>query len=179
MELDLQSLFGLHVQCRAILIGWDPPTPLPHLGIYKKALLVSKNRRHHFVTPWDRGYVFLPQKPDQDCLYWSLPKSPFWGDRNIGCEIAYTFFCRGGQRCKSLSIYTISLTVSDWGGIPHLLPHCWNWSTPLDPKREGSNTRLLGEGVGDPVRTTGQWTESLALCIFCATSVSKCKVKTS
>ncbi len=27
MELDLQSLFGLHVYTTAVLIGWDPATP--------------------------------------------------------------------------------------------------------------------------------------------------------
>ncbi len=52
MELDLQSLFGL--LCTAVLIDWDPATPPPlstHLGSYKRALLVSKDRRHLFVTP--------------------------------------------------------------------------------------------------------------------------------
>jgi hypothetical protein len=54
MELDLQSLFGL--LCTAVLIGCDPatpPSPLPlHLGFYTTALLVSRDRRHLFVTPW-------------------------------------------------------------------------------------------------------------------------------
>ncbi len=52
MELDLQSLFRL--LCTALLIGWDPATPPPlppHLGSYTRALLVSQDRRHLFVTP--------------------------------------------------------------------------------------------------------------------------------
>ncbi len=55
MELDLQSLFGLHVQwCTAVLIGWDPatPPPPPYLGSYTRALLVSQDRWHFFVAPW-------------------------------------------------------------------------------------------------------------------------------
>ncbi len=51
MELDLQSLFGLLYT--PVLIGWDPATPRlpPHLGSYTRALLVSQDRRHLFVTP--------------------------------------------------------------------------------------------------------------------------------
>jgi hypothetical protein len=52
MEFDLQSLLGL--LCTAVLSGWDPATlPLaPHLGSYTRALFVSQDRRHLFVTPW-------------------------------------------------------------------------------------------------------------------------------
>ncbi len=52
MELDLQSLFGLHAHSW-ILIGWDPATPPPpaFLGSYTRALLVSQDRRYVFVTP--------------------------------------------------------------------------------------------------------------------------------
>jgi len=54
MELDLQRLFGLHVYRTAVLIGRDPATPplSPHLGSNTRALLVSQERRHLFVTPW-------------------------------------------------------------------------------------------------------------------------------
>ncbi len=54
MELDLQNLFGL--LCTAVLIGWDSATsPLPpHPGSYTRALLVSQDRRHLFVTPWSK-----------------------------------------------------------------------------------------------------------------------------
>ncbi len=46
--------FGL--LCTAVLIGWDPPTPLPLPRIlcsYTRALLVSRGRQHLFVTPWE------------------------------------------------------------------------------------------------------------------------------
>jgi hypothetical protein len=57
MELHLHSLFGLHEHsCSHCLRGWDPATPPPpvplHLGSYTRALLVSLDRRHLFVTPW-------------------------------------------------------------------------------------------------------------------------------
>jgi hypothetical protein len=50
MKLDLQILFGLHVhRCTHWLRHRHPP---PHLGLYTRALLVSQDRRHLFVTPW-------------------------------------------------------------------------------------------------------------------------------
>jgi hypothetical protein len=57
IELVLQSLFGL--LCTAGLIGWDPATPLlpTHLGSFTRALLVSQDRRHLFVTPWSRLFT--------------------------------------------------------------------------------------------------------------------------
>ncbi len=37
-----------------VLFGWDPAPP--HLGSYTRALLVSQDRRHLFVTPgWNSG----------------------------------------------------------------------------------------------------------------------------
>jgi hypothetical protein len=49
MELDLQSLFGLHVQCTAVLIGWDPSPSTPYLGSYTctRALWVCQDRRQN------------------------------------------------------------------------------------------------------------------------------------
>ncbi len=44
---------GSCVHCTAVLIGWDPSTPSPlppYLGSYTRALLVSQERRHIFVT---------------------------------------------------------------------------------------------------------------------------------
>jgi hypothetical protein len=42
--------------CTAGVIGWDrdpqPPPPPPQLSSYARALLVSQDRRHLFVTPW-------------------------------------------------------------------------------------------------------------------------------
>jgi hypothetical protein len=53
MELNLQSLFGL--LCTTVLIG-PANSPLPlRLGSYVRALLVSQDRRHLFVTPCFSG----------------------------------------------------------------------------------------------------------------------------
>ncbi len=43
-----------HVMCTAVLIDWDPATPpSPCIWIrITRALLVSEDRRHLFVTPW-------------------------------------------------------------------------------------------------------------------------------
>ncbi len=53
MKLNLQSLFGLHGHsCTHWLRSRTPPLPFPsHLGSYTRALLVSQDRRHVFVTP--------------------------------------------------------------------------------------------------------------------------------
>ncbi len=57
MEVDLQSLFGLHVSwcAQLLLICWDPATPsIPqHWDSFARALLASKFGRHLFVTPWE------------------------------------------------------------------------------------------------------------------------------
>ncbi len=62
MELDLQSLFGLHVHSCTVLIGWNPPPP--QLGSYTRALLVSQDRRHLFVTPCVLSTVLDEDFPD-------------------------------------------------------------------------------------------------------------------
>jgi hypothetical protein len=52
MELDLQSLFGLH--CTPVLIGWDPSTPTPHPCSWahiRERYCVIQDRRHLFVIP--------------------------------------------------------------------------------------------------------------------------------
>ncbi len=59
MEVDLQSFFGLHVTCFAQLYSLD---------LYTSALLVSKDRRHLFVTP----YVY-----EVEC------RAPFCGSPNL------------------------------------------------------------------------------------------------
>ncbi len=49
---NLQSLFGLHVySCTHWLRPRNCPLP-PHLGSCTRALLVSQDRRHFFVTHW-------------------------------------------------------------------------------------------------------------------------------
>ncbi len=50
MELDLQSLFGLHMHSCNYWLRPRNPLP-PHLGSYTRALLVSQDGRHLFVTP--------------------------------------------------------------------------------------------------------------------------------
>ncbi len=48
--------------CTAVLIGWAPATP-PVLPQHTRPLLVSQDRRHHFVTPWLRrtlSYIHAP-----------------------------------------------------------------------------------------------------------------------
>jgi hypothetical protein len=64
MELDLQSLFGLHVcSCTHWLRPRNPrPPPIPlHFGSYTRALLVSQERRHLFVTPWKNMFESIPK----------------------------------------------------------------------------------------------------------------------
>ncbi len=52
MELDLKSLFGLLCTlCTHWLRPRNSPPP-PYLGSYTRALLVSQDRQHLFVTPW-------------------------------------------------------------------------------------------------------------------------------
>jgi hypothetical protein len=48
-------------------------------------------------------------------------------------------------------------------GSPHPLPQK-DVCPPLDPKREGEQHSLAGEGVKGP--NSDDWTESLALCIL-------------
>jgi hypothetical protein len=53
----LSSEVYLGSMCTAVLIGRDLATspPPPALGlIYEGAILVSQDRRHLFVTPWDK-----------------------------------------------------------------------------------------------------------------------------
>ncbi len=53
MELDLQSLFGLHAQ---LYLMDETMQPLSHIWahtvpiLYERALLVSQDKRHLFVT---------------------------------------------------------------------------------------------------------------------------------
>jgi hypothetical protein len=64
MELDLQSLFRLLCTLCTQLYRYSlaetatPPLP-PHLGSYTRALLVSQDRPHLFVTPAPATYTML------------------------------------------------------------------------------------------------------------------------
>jgi hypothetical protein len=60
LNVELQKISKVYLgsMCSAVLITWDPATPLPpHLGSYMKALLVSQDRRHLFVTLWEVGTI--------------------------------------------------------------------------------------------------------------------------
>jgi hypothetical protein len=59
MQLDLQSLFELLcTSCTHWLRPRNSPPPLPHLGSYTRALLVSQFGRHLFVTPCLIVFIF-------------------------------------------------------------------------------------------------------------------------
>jgi hypothetical protein len=52
MSLLYSAAIGWISKVHLILIGWDPaPPPPPHLGSYTRALLVSPDWRHLFVSP--------------------------------------------------------------------------------------------------------------------------------
>jgi hypothetical protein len=57
--------------CTAVLIGRDPAIP-PHRDSYTRSLLVSKDRRHLFVTP--RGIL---------SIIWSQDEG---ADQDVSCE---------------------------------------------------------------------------------------------
>ncbi len=67
MEVDNQSLFGLHVTWCAHLYSLAETTQLlplsPHLARITRALLVSKDRRHLFVTPWKGPFICTLKVP--------------------------------------------------------------------------------------------------------------------
>ena len=71
MEVDLQNLFRLLcVQLYSLAENPQPPLPPvpPHWGSYTRALLVSKDRGHVFVTPWlyNEGTVCAGLGPGRD-----------------------------------------------------------------------------------------------------------------
>jgi hypothetical protein len=64
MELDLQSLFGLHVHsCTHQLRTRNPPPPSFGL-IYERAIGQPRCRRHLFVTPLSESY---PSVQEVEC----------------------------------------------------------------------------------------------------------------
>ncbi len=72
MELDLQSLFGLYS-----LVPRNFLPPLPYLGSNTRALLVSQDRRHLFVTPWIWGNAVGACCSGQSCLQNSHSNTPY------------------------------------------------------------------------------------------------------
>ncbi len=79
MEVDLQSLFGLHVtwcsQLQSLAVTPQPP-PSPRIWTrIKRALLVSRDRRHLFVTPWcisSLSQIPIRFLQENCCLAWRL-----------------------------------------------------------------------------------------------------------
>jgi hypothetical protein len=83
MELDLQSLFLFWLLCTAVINNhWlgpvTPPPPAFGLMRYTRALLVSQDRRHLFLTPCAiklQHCFFIPHPspppppPANICLY--------------------------------------------------------------------------------------------------------------
>ncbi len=89
MELDLQSLFGLHVHS---CTRWLRPhnSPPPHLGTYTRPLLVSQDRRHLSVTPW--FYSLLWNGPSTwflNCVELHVQSGPFIWSRICMFDIVY------------------------------------------------------------------------------------------
>ncbi len=63
-----------------------PPPPIPpHWDSYTRALLVSKDRRHLFVTPWVSTYKLAGSSTTdllwQTCQGWRCPHAWWWGAR--------------------------------------------------------------------------------------------------
>jgi hypothetical protein len=75
IKLDLRSLFGLHVYSCTHWLRPRNPSPTPHLGSYTRALLVSQDRRHLFVTPCRPPSLKYPSAtPDQRPNSWTKSK---------------------------------------------------------------------------------------------------------
>ncbi len=71
-----EKLFGL--LCTAHWLRPRNPPP-PHLGSYKRALLVSQDRRHLFVTPGSWSLAECKDKARQNFCVWHVE-----GDTNLG-----------------------------------------------------------------------------------------------
>ncbi len=122
--------------CTAVLIGSDRPrNPPPHLGSYTRALLVSQDRRHLFVTPWLAiSYLFLD-------FYWS----------HCNGDSAYIFLF---WELRGLSPnFHIHVSVSDlyciFPGSVHIFPPAEK-ADPLWKYIIRSQTHECGNWDGDP-----------------------------
>jgi hypothetical protein len=92
MELDLQSLFELHVHsCTHWLRPRSSPPFTLHLGSYTRELLVSQHRRHLCVTPW-----FEPTRRTKRTKYFS--RSKVWYDKRLHKYIYLTWPPELGRR---------------------------------------------------------------------------------
>ncbi len=81
MEVDLQSLFGLHVTwCAHLYSSAETPQLPPSPRIWTRitrALLVRKDRRHLFVTPC---FILCRDEEGDDRPAWRSSLAPGWID---------------------------------------------------------------------------------------------------
>jgi hypothetical protein len=117
MELDLLSIFGL--LCTALLIGWDPATPLPpHLGSYARSLLASQDRRHLFVTPYVVNTVkkgapmqweMIILRNHSKQIHYKPPKNT----KNTYCSVLCTLSSLKRSNITTICTYTVYTTVHE------------------------------------------------------------------
>jgi hypothetical protein len=108
IELDLQSLFGLlRIQLNSLAETPQPsPPPLPpYLGSYTRALLVSQDRRHLFVTLWNPPFSAATKEEVVE-RRWSQQIVQRWRLQQVGFGK-----CWGGRRNPPLG-------GRRWGGRP-------------------------------------------------------------
>jgi hypothetical protein len=129
MEEDLSKFIWApcHVVCTAILIGWQPKHPPPAFGLVciTRALLVSKDRRHIFITP--RGQAFLRSTPNP----FPSPVSKLPLFRRIVID------------------YIMATKAAQWVIICHMLSvHCFQVPARLiSPLLYWKTTKELGQAV--------------------------------
>ncbi len=177
MELDLQSLIGLHVHCTAVLIGWDLATPPPHLGSYTRALLVSQDRRHLFVIPPSSALQKLTARLFW-IFWWYVPHS--YGQRPMMhhyMTCAYDGFFASfdvsetrSKTCKRIRRCAPFIESCSWR-VGFQFRGCLPQRRCLPPFGSGGHTRLRERGCEVPIRTRGQtlW-YSRYICILCGTN---------
>ncbi len=76
MELDIQSLFGLHVHSRTHWLRLR--TPLPHLGPFTRALLVSQDK--NYISLWPPGGKLFGILQGVQLVVFACPALLSWGE---------------------------------------------------------------------------------------------------
>ncbi len=115
LELDLQTLFGLLYA--AVETPLLPPLP-PHLGSHSRALLVSQDRRHLFVTPWAASIL---------CVFLSSFSLDVFGCIKYFHPEGYRRFLNISEQFKRLSDFFSTLT---YVYIYFLKPQMGNYVRP-------------------------------------------------
>ncbi len=104
--------------CTAVLIGWDPATPAIPL------LLVSKDRRHLFVTPWLNAYYRPYFQPISNQVRGVIGKGSH--RLNINLPDTTTHFYRPiRDQCISETAASYQLGIKCLNGKVHLI----GWTT--------------------------------------------------